>query len=318
MTAASILKVILHETFGKHNIRRQTEPDLVMKEESSVSAYVAAGREIDVMKPVYLFHAAQISEILKPGDTAIDLACGPATLLCMVAGMNPSVKFIGFDLSEEMLGYARQYAAECGLKNIEFRHSDITKLESLGDASVDAVFSTLALHHLPDEEHLDKVFAEVARVLRPDGGVYLLDFGLLKTDAAIRLFAYQYAHCQPEVFTIDYYNSLLAAFPSECFDRLARKHLAGRAKTFFAFPGPYNVAVKSPARNTVNGRVVTLLAGYAVALQGSQASDLKGLRISFGLGGLKSSLLDQALAGRKLTESAGGATVAEGIEPVGV
>lgn len=133
------------------------------------------------------------------------------------------------------------------------------------------------------------------KFLQTGGGVYLLDFGLLKTEYALRIFAYQYAHCQPEAFTIDYYNSLVAAFPAESFQRLARKYLSGIAKTYLAFPGPYNVAVKSEGRHGWDEGVMDRLAGYARCMSDVQRSDLKGLMMSFRLGGLRSTLLSNSL-----------------------
>lgn len=296
MTKASLIKIVLNEVFRMRSVERRTEPDLVMQDPAKVKAYVDAGRELGVMKPVYLLHAAQISEVLKPGDTAVDLACGPATLLCMVAGLNPKVHFIGIDLSEEMLGYAREYAAACGLKNVEFRCCDITNLTCLADASVDAVFSTLALHHLPDETCLEKVFAETARILKPEGGVYLLDFGMLKTETAIREFAWQYANHQPEIFTLDYYYSLRAAFRVDTYRALARKHLAGRAVVYTSSPVAYNVAVKSCTRNAFDAELIAALSRYAGRLTDGQKEDLLGLILFLRMGGLKSRLLEAAIA----------------------
>jgi arsenite methyltransferase len=296
MTSRSIVTIALNEILRQRSVERQPEPDLVMNKALNVKAYVEAGRELGVLKPVYLFHAAQISEILRPGDHAIDLACGPATLLCMVAKMNPEVHFTGFDLSNEMLGYARQYAQYCGIGNVEFRRCDITDLACLDPGSANAVFSTLALHHLPDVPHLERTFSEIDRVLEQNGSVYLLDFGLLKTETAIKEFAYQYADAQPEVFTMDYYHSLHAAFPAERYRMLTEKHLSGRARTYFSFPVPYNVAVKGEIRCGFDKMVVHSLAEYARRLTGPQKEDIRGLRISFGLGGLRSRLLDKALA----------------------
>ncbi|MBA4386786.1 MAG: hypothetical protein C0404_02325 [Verrucomicrobia bacterium] len=301
MTPRSIMTVAINEIFRRRSVERRPEPDLVMNKAFSVKAYVAAGRELGVLKPVYLFHAAQISEILRPGDRAIDLACGPATLLCMVAKMNPEVHFTGFDLSDEMLGYARQYAEVCGIDNVEFRRCDITDLRCLDSGSVNAVFSTLALHHLPDAQHLERTFSEIDRVLEQSGSVYLLDLGLLKTETAIKEFAYQYADAQPEVFTEDYYHSLHAAFPAERYRLLTEKHLSGRARTYFSFPVPYNVAVKGEVRCGFDKMVVRSLAEYVGRLSRAQEADLRALRLSFAVGGLKSRFLDKALAESRLS-----------------
>ncbi|MCA9182894.1 MAG: class I SAM-dependent methyltransferase, partial [Planctomycetales bacterium] len=188
-----------------------------MDDPDKVAAYNRAGREDGVMAPVYLYHAAQVSEVVKPGDSVIDLGCGPATQLGMVARFNPEVSFTGVDLSEEMLSRARDNVAEKQLGNVRFEHCDITSLDFLADNSVDAVMSTVVLHHLPDVQALEKVFAEVKRVLKPGGGLYLVDFGHLKSEKSIEYFAYQYADRQAELFTCDYLYSLRAAFQKDDF-----------------------------------------------------------------------------------------------------
>ncbi|RME23702.1 MAG: class I SAM-dependent methyltransferase, partial [Candidatus Zixiibacteriota bacterium] len=219
-----------------------------MDDPEKVAAYTRAGREDGVMAPVYLFHAAQISEVVRPGDTVIDLGCGPATQLAMVARLNPDCHFIGLDLSDEMLRRARAHIAEQGLQNVEFRETDITDLSAFEDGGIDAAMSTMVLHHLPDVAALEKTFAEVSRVVRPDGGLYLVDFGHLKSETSINYFAYQYADRQPELFTLDYLYSLRAAFDREDFKRLAETYLAGRAKFYSTFIMPFMVAVKSAPR----------------------------------------------------------------------
>lgn len=318
MKPLSILTIAVNELLRRRGVERQPEPDVIMEDKARVKAYVEGSRELGVMKPIYLFYAAQICDILRPGDRAIDLACGPASLLCMVAKMNPEVQFTGLDLSAEMLDFAREYAAQCGIRNVEFKLCDITSLDHLGDSSVDAVFSTMALHHLPGVQHLEGAFSEIARVVKEDGGLFLLDFGLLKTETAIREFAYQYADMQPESLTTDYYHSLHAAFPAGLYRQLTGKHLRGRASVFSSFPVPYNVAVKSEARNFGERTIVRSLAEYARRLTPYQRGDLQGLRISFRLGGLGSRLLDEALAESRHGENepgvAGAVRVLEAVE----
>ncbi|MDT1878833.1 class I SAM-dependent methyltransferase, partial [Acinetobacter baumannii] len=80
--------------------------------------------------------------------------------------MNPATRFIGVDLSAPMLERARELITRQGLTNVEFLHGDITDLSSFGDKSVDAVMSTMALHHLPTLDMLCRTYAEVARILK--------------------------------------------------------------------------------------------------------------------------------------------------------
>jgi len=80
----------------------------------------------------------------------LDLGCGPATQLGQLARLNPECDFIGLDLSEPMLQKAGNRVAKLGLSNVEFRRGDISNLDSFDDKSIDAVTSSLALHHPPN------------------------------------------------------------------------------------------------------------------------------------------------------------------------
>jgi arsenite methyltransferase len=252
MPSFSLVRTVCREILARGRSERVNEPDLVMDDPEKVTAYTRAGREDGVMAPVYLFHCAQICEIIRPGDTVIDLGCGPATQLAMVARLNPLCQFIGIDLSPDMLTKARAYITEQALANVSFSEGSITKLTSLADHSVDAVMSTVALHHLPDKAALEMVFSEVRRVLKPDGGMYLVDFGHLKTEKSIRFFAYQYAERQAELFTLDYLYSLRAAFALEDFSLLAQKYFdsnalhGGGEKSIQNSPGQSRIDQKTP------------------------------------------------------------------------
>ncbi|HEX9172681.1 MAG TPA: methyltransferase domain-containing protein, partial [Telluria sp.] len=115
MPSAALVQSVLRELFTSERSPRRTEPDLVMDDPANVAAYVEAGREHAVMAPVYLFHAANICEVIRPGDTVVDLACGPANQLAMVARLNPHTNFIGVDLSPPMLAQAQELITRQGL-----------------------------------------------------------------------------------------------------------------------------------------------------------------------------------------------------------
>ena len=173
MPSLTVLKTLFRELVTFERSERVPEPDLVMDDPAKVAAFERAGREDGVLAGIYLFHAAHISEILKPGDLALDLGCGPANQLGLVARLNPEVEFLGIDMSKEMLAKAERHILDLGLSNVRFQTADMTNLDFLESASIDTVFSTVALHHLPSEDHLDQTFSEVARVLKPAGGLYL-------------------------------------------------------------------------------------------------------------------------------------------------
>ena len=109
MSIAGLAGTLIRELSTRESIPRIPEPDLVMNDPGKVRAFVRAGREAGIVAPTYLFHCAHICEVICPGETVVDLACGPATQLAMVAQMNPDSQFIGIDLSEEMLKQAQEH-----------------------------------------------------------------------------------------------------------------------------------------------------------------------------------------------------------------
>lgn len=290
MPTLPLLSTVAREFFSSRQAQRETEPLLVMDDPDSVAAYVKAGREDAVMASVYLYHCANICEVIRPGDTVVDLACGPANMLTMVARLNPQTRFIGVDLSAPMLEQARELVASKGLTNVEFRTGDITDLSMFADKSVDAVMSTMALHHLPTVDMLCQTFAEVARILKEDGGVYMADFGHLKLDSSIDYFGNQHAHRQPQLFTIDYINSLKAAFFLEDFERAVRP-LSGRATLYSTIVLPFMVALKSQPRRARVPELADSLAKVRTNLTDWQMQDYKDLRRHFKLKGLSSAML---------------------------
>lgn len=291
MPSLPILKTMLREIVTSERSPRVPEPDLIMDDPDKVAAFTRAGREDGVMAPVYLFNCAQICDVIRPGDTVIDLGCGPATQLAMVARLNPETHFIGIDLSDDMLARAHAYLNEQGLTNVELRRGDISRLSLLDDSSIDAVFSTVAIHHLPDIASLDRTFSEIRRILKPSGGVYLVDFGHLKSEKSILQFAYQYADRQPELFTLDYLYSLRAAFQVTDFRRLTKQNMSNQARVYANPIMPYMVAVKSAPRREVITDLRNTFLHLRKSLPAHHRADISDLITLFLLGGLRSRLL---------------------------
>jgi ubiquinone/menaquinone biosynthesis C-methylase UbiE len=263
------------------------EPRLVMDDAEQAAAFRDAGGETGTLAPVYLFHCAHVSEILRPGDTVVDLGCGPANQLAMIARLHPDVRFIGIDLSEEMLALAAGTVARHGLDNVTLRRGDITRLDDFADGSVDAAYSTMMLHHLATRDQLEQVLRELDRVVVPRGGIYIADFGHLKTERAIEFFACRNADRQPEPFTVDYLNSLRAAFERDDWRALARTCLGHRAGFFTTFAIPFMVAIKSPVHRRPSDDLRCALRDLYSRLSPEQRRDFHDLQRFFRLGGLR-------------------------------
>lgn len=109
---------------------------------------------------------------LQPGQTVLDLGSG-AGLDCFFAAkqVGEMGKVIGVDMTPEMLERARSSAKRLNIGNVEFRQGFLENLPVDSD-SVDVVISNCVINLSPEKE---KVFAEIARVLRPGGRMLVSD-----------------------------------------------------------------------------------------------------------------------------------------------
>ena len=286
MPSPALIATFLRELVVERSLPREPEPDLVMDDPEQVAAYGVAGRIDGVMAAAYLFHSARISQVIQGCTTVLDLGCGPATQLAQIAELNPNIHFTGVDLSPTMLADAERHVASLDLANIDFCEGDIAALEGIEDHSVDAVISTMALHHLPTLQHLEDCFASIQRVLKPGGALYLTDFGRLKSLRSVIFFAYLNARHQPHIFSLDYERSLRAAFLREEFETLAGRLLPKEAMLVSTFKMPILVIVKTRDKALPEALRARLKA-MRLALKPRYRRDLDDMRIFFRLGGLE-------------------------------
>lgn len=102
----------------------------------------------------------------------LDVATGTGDLAIQLAKANPQAKVTGIDLSEGMLEVGRRKVAEAGLtQQIALRQADCLALP-FADGSFDIVTVAFGVRNF---EHLDKGYAEMARVLRPGGKLMVLE-----------------------------------------------------------------------------------------------------------------------------------------------
>ncbi len=98
------------------------------------------------------------------GKKVVDLGCGYGWF-CRSAREQGAAQVLGMDLSEKMLGKAKQMTEDSA---IEYRQQDLEALQ-LPAASFDLVYSSLTLHYIED---LGKLFATVYQAL-VNGGEFI-------------------------------------------------------------------------------------------------------------------------------------------------
>jgi SAM-dependent methyltransferase len=109
---------------------------------------------------------------VREGDVVLDLGCG-AGLDLLIAGkrVGPAGRAIGIDMTDAMIAKAREKIAASGLRNVEIRKGPIEDLP-VESSSVNWVISNCVINLSPEKP---KVFAEIARVLRPGGRMLVSD-----------------------------------------------------------------------------------------------------------------------------------------------
>jgi arsenite methyltransferase len=127
--------------------------------ESAVESFAGVG---------YFFDLAELAE----GERVIDLGSGSGMDVFFAAQqVGSGGRVVGIDFTVEQLEKARRLAAEHGFDWVEFREGRIESLP-VGGESCDCAISNGVVNLAPDKE---RVFREVARVLRPRGRLAIAD-----------------------------------------------------------------------------------------------------------------------------------------------
>jgi SAM-dependent methyltransferase len=114
----------------------------------------------------------RLSQYLSPPNRILDFGCGYGRVLGFLFDRGYR-KLIGFDPAPAMIAMARDRFPE-----IEFEELSSPPHLPLADASVDAALLFSVLTCVPTDQGQRDIVAEVERVLRPGGLVYISDLWL--------------------------------------------------------------------------------------------------------------------------------------------
>lgn len=182
----------------------------------------------------------------------------------MTAGLAPLVKNVyALDGSPAMLEVARRNLQK--IKNVVFQTTDGASLP-LPDASLDAVFANMYLHHIPDPQ---AAIREMARLLKPGGRMVITDmdahpYAWLKDEMADVWQGFERSQLREWLETADLVNVIIDSTGQTCTASSTKKTIndsTGRTAEISVF-----VAVGT---KRVSGARQSVEASYGAAAQSS-------------------------------------------------
>ncbi|HET9819162.1 MAG TPA: class I SAM-dependent methyltransferase [Rhodanobacteraceae bacterium] len=112
-----------------------------------------------------------LTDRLEKGIRMLDAGCGRGRILTKLAELYAQSRFVGMDLSEDAVAYARDEAAKKGIDNVEFLAVDLGDFDQSAEPeSFDFIATFDAVH---DQAKPLNLLKGIHRALKPDG-VYLM------------------------------------------------------------------------------------------------------------------------------------------------
>lgn len=213
------LPLIAAQAFSRQTLERRPEPSAVTNQPENVLQYDQVMTTKLAIAYAVALEVIYRSRPVPFGGTALDLACGPGHFsLCMAKYLRLDW-LTGIDLSTPMIEVASRNAELQRQDQCEFRVGDVTDQSCEAGVSVDLCTFTDAAHHLPDLATVGKVIAEMDRVTKPQGLIFLMDLVRLKneriTEKYVEVMARDYCNRELEAFKDDFCNSMYAAWTCE-------------------------------------------------------------------------------------------------------
>ena len=136
----------------------------VMAEDSGLSVLPALETHVLGLIPEH-------RDRLERGARVLDAGCGRGKALLQLAKRFPNSRFVGVDLSDDAIAFARGAAEAAGVTNVDYLAADLSSFDrDAATARYDVVFTFDAVHDQAEPAHLLK---GIWRALKDDG-VYVM------------------------------------------------------------------------------------------------------------------------------------------------
>jgi len=143
-------------------------------------SYKSSSQFYDLFELIFFFggkgnpRPALLSVIHNIPLKVLDVCVGTGTSSLLVASHNSRNQIVGIDISDEMLVVAQRKIDQKKLTNLEVKNMSATAM-LFDDNTFDVVMICFALHEF-EKELRERVFREIARVLKPGGTFCAVDF----------------------------------------------------------------------------------------------------------------------------------------------
>lgn len=106
-------------------------------------------------------------ELLKKGETVLDLGCGNGRLYESLKDFN--IKYVGIDVSKELLKKAQlKYRKKDGISSAVFKEGSFLSIP-IKQRMFDKVYCVASFHHIPSRKYRLDALQNIKRVLKKDG-----------------------------------------------------------------------------------------------------------------------------------------------------
>jgi SAM-dependent methyltransferase len=176
----------------------------------------------------WLKRLAQDTIDARPGDSVLDIGCGPGALLAYL----PRITYIGLDRNESYIAQAKRVHGDRG----NFICDDVANFGRHGFPLVDVAVAIGLLHHLDDDRSRELLLAVIA-TLKPGGRLITADPCFHSGQSPIIRFVVAHDRGQ-NVRTFSQYGELVGSVFPHSRTSLQSSH----------FPFPHSVCVVEATR----------------------------------------------------------------------